>query len=60
MDWKEIDEKLKKDSWHLQINRHYNSWRAIYLKANDIPRSGRGDTMEEAVCMAGNLILQSK
>ncbi len=57
-DWHELDAQLRQDNWHLQVNRHYDDWRALYLNATAIPRSGRGKTLEEAVSNAAKLVLQ--
>ncbi len=59
MDWQATDAELQKDGWHLQVNRHYSDWRALYLNATAIPCSGRGETLEEAVTNAAKVVITS-
>lgn len=56
MNWKRIDNRLKKDGWHIQVTRHHDEWRALFFSITELPASGKGKTIDEAVTKAYELI----
>ena len=54
-----LDVELQKDGWNLQINRHYDEWKALYVNQCHIPASGKGATADEAVIEAYRKVVEN-